>query len=289
MRTMRNRAFRVAEALRRAIPLPLVPLVVWVRYRLRWAQPAVREDARRQMRFLLEAARPEADLEAAARAYVKRMVQRGELRWHPETFMHQRVEGFEHLEKALTHGRGVVLNYMHFGFYEGLSPSLAARGVRQHMLGFDHILGDDAPGWLKQNIATASTGGNIPVSVAIGSQGIADLLREGKVVTFACDIPGQTPVRFVGRDLVGSFGAARVPTLTDSPVVVATNEIDEDGKPLLRLHPPLVPADFASPRDLLERMLEIHEPVVLRWPEQSEIPLSRWGQVPGKQAAETFR
>ena len=54
------------------------------RFRLAWSRPSVREDARAQMRFLLEHTRPDADLEAAARAYVRGQVWRGELRWHPE-------------------------------------------------------------------------------------------------------------------------------------------------------------------------------------------------------------
>ncbi len=36
-------------------------------------------------------------------------------------------------------------------------------------------------------------------------------------------------------------------------------------------------------------MLAIHEPVVLRWPEASDIPLSRWGVGVGERALESFR
>jgi len=231
------------------------------------------------MRFLLEVARPDADVEAAARAYVRRTIWRGEARWHPELLTEQPVEGFEHLLAAYRLGRGVILNFTHHGCYEGFSPSVARLGVHSHMLGFDHIMRDDAPGWLKQNLRISSTGGNTPTSVAIGSQGIADLLIRGLVVSIASDVPGRTPVRFVGRSLLGSFGAARIAASTGSPVIVVTSEMAADGRVLVRLHPALHPADFDSPRDLLDHMLATHEEALLRWPQAYDVPLSRWGMV----------
>ena len=56
----------LVNALRRAIPRRVLPLVVWVRFWLAWSRRSVRADARDQMGFLLEAARPDADVEAAA-------------------------------------------------------------------------------------------------------------------------------------------------------------------------------------------------------------------------------
>jgi lauroyl/myristoyl acyltransferase len=229
------------------------------------------------MRFLLEVARPAADIETAARAYVKRMIWRGELRWHPELLTEQRVEGFEHLVAARDLGRGVLVNYMHHGRYEGLSPSLARLGVPSHTPGFDHLFNDNTPGWLKQNVRITTTWGSTPVSIAIGSEGIARLLRQGLVVTLASDVPGRTPVKFAGRELLGSFGAARIAASTGSPVIVATSELDAKGKPFIRVHEALHAEDFDSPRALLEEMLVRHERVLLTWPEATDIPLSRWG------------
>lgn len=285
---MKRRAGRWVETLRRATPVALLPVVAWLRFWIAWSMPSVRADARRQMRFLLEVARPDADIEAAARAYVKRMIWRAEIRWHPELLTRQRVEGMEHLKAAYALGRGVVLNYMHHGYYEGLSPSLARRGVPSHMLGLDHIFADDAPGWLKQNVRINATGGGTPVSIAIGSQGIADLLSKGHVVTITSDVPGRTPVTFAGRRLLGSFGAARIAASTDSPVVVATFEMDAAGT-FIRLHEPLQPADFGPPWDLLEAMLARHEQAVLSWPAESDIPLSRWGRVSDRTPEGTVR
>jgi hypothetical protein len=151
-------------------------------------------------------------------------------------------------------------------------------GFRLHMVVYPYMLEPDAPLWLQQHVALACIGGGTPVSAAVGNEGIMDLLRRGEVVAIASDVPGRTPLRLAGRDVLGSFGAARIPAETGSPVVVMTSEEDADG-PFIRLHEPLDPATFESPTALLERMLALHEAVLLRWPEATDLPLSRWGVV----------
>jgi lauroyl/myristoyl acyltransferase len=273
---LRSTAELVVEWLRRHLPVSLLPALVTVRFRVAWAIPAVREDARRQMRFLLEQSRPDADVEAAARGYVRWMIWRAEARWHPETVTQQRVEGLENLVGARDLGRGVVLNFMHHGAYDGAFASLARLGAPSHMLVYPYMVRPDAPRWLKQHMHVASSAGGFVTSADIGTQGITDLLRGGAVVSIASDVPGRTPVKFVGRELLGSFGAARAAATTGSPVVVLTCEVDEDG-PFVRVHEPLHPEDHDTPQALLEQMLARLEQVILRWPEATDLPLSRWG------------
>jgi lauroyl/myristoyl acyltransferase len=147
-----------------------------------------------------------------------------------------------------------------------------------------YMLEPDAPLWLQQHIRVGTANGGTAVSSAVGTEGLLDLLRSGNVVAIASDVPGRTPMRFVGREVLGSFGAARLATETGSPVVVMTSEEDENG-PLIRLYEPLDPRDFTSPQALLERMLAIHERVILQWPEATDLPLSRWGAVETEQAS----
>ena len=275
---MRARVILLLEELRRRVPRALVPLLVEVRFRLAWARESVREDARAQMRFLLEHTRPEADVEQVARAYVRSQVRRGELRWHPEMITRLRVVGIEHLLEARDRHQGVIANFMHHGHFDGAFPSMTRYGVQFHWMAYPYILRDDAPGWVKQHVRVGTTGGNVVSSTEIGTDGIVDLLKNDAVVAIASDVPGRTPVRFVGRDVLGSFGAARIATETGSPVVVVSAEWDGEG-PYVRVHPPLEPASFASPRDLLDAMLALHEPAIVRWPEATDIPLSRWGTV----------
>ncbi len=243
----------------------------------------MREDARAQMRFLLEHTRPDLDLDEVARAYVRYQARRGELRWHPELLTGLRVRGIEHLLEARARGRGVILNFVHHGYYDGGFPSIAAQGVPAHMVVYPYMLGPDAPLWLRQHVKIGTANGGTAVSNDVGADGLLDLLRRGEVLAIASDVPGRTPLQFVGRQVLGSFGAARLAADAGAPVVVMTSEEDAEG-PVICLHGPLEPTGFESPRALLERMLAIHENVILRWPEATDLPLSRWGALEASHA-----
>jgi lauroyl/myristoyl acyltransferase len=268
----------VVEAARRRLPVALLPVLVGLRFLVGWSRPSVRADARGQMRFLLEQSRPGADVDAAARAYVRNQIWRGEVRWHPELLTHMRVVGLEHLRAARDSGRGVILNFMHHGTYEGALASVGRLGVPSHMLVYPYMVREDAPRWLKQHMRVGRMGGGTTVSTEIGTQGILDLLHQGEVVAIASDVPGRTPLRFAGREVRGSFGAARIAFDAGSPVVVMTSEVDEHG-PFVRLHEALEPKLFDSSRSLMEEMLVRHERVVIQWPHHTDLPLSRWGSV----------
>lgn len=262
---------------RARIPMAALPALVAARARLDWSRAGTREEARAQMRFLLERATPGVDIEAAARAYLRYQARRGELRWHPSALDRLRVEGLDHLRDARTEGHGVVLNFMHHGYYDGAFPSIARLGMTAHLVVYPYMLQPDAPGWLKQHVKVASAHGGIPTSTDVGTAGLLERLNGGNIVALASDVPGRTPVRFLGRDLIGSFGAARLAQTARSPVVVLTSEEDDDG-PVIRLHQPLDPGRSGNAQELFERMLAIHEPVFLRWPEAADLPLSRWKQ-----------
>ena len=266
----------IAARVRARVPNALVPALAAARSRLAWSRSAVRADAVAQMRFLLEHTRPEADVEAVARAYVRYQARRGELRWHPELLTSLRVDGMGYLLGARSSGRGVLLNFIHHGYYDGAFPSIARLGAPAHMVVYPYMLEPDAPLWLQQHVRIGTANGGTAVSNAVGADGLLDLLRRGQVLAIASDVPGRTPLKFVGREVLGSFGAARLAAEAGSPVVVMTSEEDEQG-PIIRLHEPLDPADFDTPQSLLAAMLAIHEDVVLRWPEATDLPLSRWG------------
>ena len=107
-------------------------------------------------------------------------------------------------------GRGVVLNFMHHGCYEGSLASVGRAGVPAVIVVHDYMVRSDAPRWLKQHVLIACSGGGRAFSAKVGSEKLLELLAEGEVLAIAFDVPGRTPVRFAGRDLLGSFGAARL-------------------------------------------------------------------------------
>lgn len=258
------------------VPRALVPALVEARTRVSWRSEAVREDARAQMRFLLEHGRADLDLDATARAYVKFQALRGELRWRSQEITSLDVEGIDHLRDARAQGRGVVISFMHHAFFEGGFASVAGLGLPSRILCYGYMLRDDAPGWLQQHVRTARANGGETFAVDRGVDEMARVLREGGMLGMATDVPGRTPLRFAGRDIVGSFGAARLATTTGSPVVVMTSERRDDGSPRIRLHEAFEPESFPDPTKLLEAMVAVHEDAQLRWPEAVDIPLARW-------------
>ena len=267
--------------LRGRVPHRLLPGFIALRTRIAWRNPKVREDARREMRLMLEHTRPDADLEVVARRYVHRQVVRGELRWHPRLLREVRMEGLEHLQEAVDQGRGVVFNWMHHGQLDATSWLMAQRGLLVNIVGAPKLFGD-VPAWLEQHNKLAVAGGHTMVSASEGAEAFVKLLKDGQVLSIAVDVPGRTPVHFLGRDLVGSFGAPRMAMATGALVVLMTAELDHPDALLAthRVHPALDPADFADAGELHRRMLELHEPYLVRFPELYDIPSSHWG-VPG--------
>jgi lauroyl/myristoyl acyltransferase len=262
--------------LRGRVPRALLPAVVEARTRVGWRSEAVREDARTQMRFLIEHGRPDLDLDTTARKYLKFQALRGELRWRPQEFTSLEVEGIDHLRGARAHGPGVVISFMHHAFFEGGFASIAGLGLPAHIVCYGYMLRDDAPGWLQQHVRAALANGGKAFAADRGADEMARLLREGEMLGIATDVPGRTPLRFAGRDVVGSFGAARLATSTGSPVVVMTSEQRDDGGFRIRFHEPFEPETFPNPTKLLEAMVAVHEDAQLRWPEAVDLPLARW-------------
>ncbi|GAB3248665.1 LpxL/LpxP family acyltransferase [Nocardioides dilutus] len=262
---------------RRYTPDPLVRGLIAVRTRRGLADPAMLDRGRREMRFVLGDDAPDAEVEAAARRYVEQWFTRAELRWRPRMML-MPVRGIERLEGARAIGRGVVLNFSHHGHYEAAIGSVGLAGVRQVTINDTKYLRDDCPDSRRQNLVLSELGGNRLEFTDIGYAGILGLVQAGEVVTLASDVAGTTPVRFLGRDLLGSSGAARIATTADAPVVVMTTRRDDRGQRYVHLGEPLLPADFATVEDLLAAMLAQHEEAVRAWPEAYDSPLSRWGQ-----------
>jgi lauroyl/myristoyl acyltransferase len=262
---------------RRHTPAPLVGLLIAARTRRGLADPAMLERGRREMRFVLGDDAPDAEVEEVARRYVRQWFARAELRWRPR-MMTMPVRGIDLLQDAKALGRGVLLNFSHHGYYEGAIGSVGLAGVPQVSINDTKYLRDDCPDTRRQNLVLSELGGNRLEFTDIGFTGILGLVQAGEVVTLASDVSGSTPVRFLGRDLLGSSGAARIATSADAPVVVMTTRRDESGRRYVQLGEPLLPARFASVEDLLAAMLTQHEDAVRAWPEAYDSPLSRWGR-----------
>jgi lauroyl/myristoyl acyltransferase len=231
------------------------------------------------MRFVVGADQPQDTVDALAAAYLKRMIWRGESRWHPELVTRQKIVGVDRLCALRDSDRGFIISFVHHGDYEGLSPSLAWAGIPTHAIVTSEMFAEKQPAWLRQQGRVVCFNEGVTLlDVAAGSAGIRQVLRRGGGVSIAADVPGRTPVRFLGHDLVLASGAARLAVETDSPVAVVTAHSDPeypDACAMLKVADVLEPKDFMTVEDLLSVMVRLHERAFLAWPEASEYPLRR--------------
>ncbi len=270
----------VVGALRSAVPDRMIPLLVDARTRVALRRGNLWERATAEMRFVLGDGAPTEAVEAAARRYIRHWYLRAEIRWHPRLETHQRVHGIEGLKDARSLKRGVIVNFMHHGHFEGGFASIARAGVPQAVLVSPTYFEPATEDSRRQVLILAIRAGNVAHNVRKGSEKIRGLLRAGNVVALATDVPGTTPVDFLGRRLWGSAGAARIASATGSPVVVMSSRRGTDGRPKVHLADPLDPADFGDPLLLLQEMVTQAESAVQAWPEAYDSPLNRWSQTP---------
>jgi lauroyl/myristoyl acyltransferase len=266
------------QQIRRAIPLALVPGIVRRRVDKLWEDPAARAHAEDQMRFVLEYTERAAEVPALARGYAEHMTTRQYLRFHPRVLTRQPVRDIEWLTTRRDPARGVVLSFAHHNSYDGLFGSLARFGPKLEIVMTPDFITPSAPIAYRQHKAVCAKGGHI-ISSTSGTDVLARVLEDRGILAIASDFPGRTPVTYLGRKVLGSFGAPRLATSANSPVVIVTTHRDSTGAPYLQVHAPLDPSDYDDPAALLDDILRIHGEAVLEWPEAVESPMARFGRL----------
>lgn len=266
------------QRVRRLIPVRALPGLARRRVDALWRDDAYRAAQEAHMRFLLEHTERAAEIPELSREYTEFALLRGYRRWHPRHLSRQPVRGVEWLTTRKDPARGVLLNFMHHGQYDGLFPSLARAGVTEtlNIVVAPEAFDPAGPIQLRQHFKVASMMPSTRlVPTTIGTAGMAGLLERGEIVAIASDVAGRTPITFLGRSMYGSFGAARLATETQVPVVLVTSHRGADGNPYVQVHEPIEPGDFAEPADLLAEIIRRHEPAVLAWPAAYDSPHGR--------------
>jgi lauroyl/myristoyl acyltransferase len=265
------------QTVRRVIPARLVPAFVRRRLDQVWEVAQFRADAEDEMHYLLDRTDRASEVGELAYGYAEQMMLRTYMRWHPRAITRQPVRGIEWLTSRRDLDRGVVLNFAHHHRYDGLFASLARHGPQLTTVAAPEVL-DAPPGSALHQHARVVGMGSRMVRSTVGTDGLADLLRQGEIVAIASDFPGRTELSFLGRRVLGSFGATRLAEMTNSPVVVVTTERDPTGSHL-QVHPPLEPSDYPDAGALLDDVMARHAAAVLAWPEAFDGPRTRFGIV----------
>jgi lauroyl/myristoyl acyltransferase len=265
----------VIQQVRRLVPAAALPTLIRRRIDGLWSDQAYRESQEKQMRYLLEHTERAPEVPELARGYAEQMMLRSYLRWHPRKITRQPVRDVEWLTTRREPGRPIVLSFLHHHRYDGLFGSLARVGVDLDILTYPDALLPEAPPHIKQHIRVVRRGGAL-VPASGGTDALVAGMKPSTILAIASDVAGRTPVDFLGRRVLGSFGAARIATLADAPVVLVTAHREGDGS-YLQVHEPLEPRSYADPADLLADMLRMHGEAVLAWPEALDSPWARWG------------
>lgn len=239
------------------------------------ANPDVLSDARRQMSFLLELTGFADRIESAARDYVRSQVERSEYRWQPGFLWAQEIENIRHLVELQKRGRGAILNFMHYGRYEGAFTALARAGAVPHLVMRDDLLGAQASHIARQHAYLCGKDTVVVPSTA-GFGAMQDVLRDGNLLAIAFDVVGTTPVTFAGRRVGGRSGVAHLALTTGAPVVPMTLRRESDDASVIEIGSPVEPQDFDNAEAILQHLATLHERAILRYPGWANVPIKRW-------------
>ena len=130
------------------------------------------------MRFVVGDHQPDAVIDGLAAAYIERSIWRGESRWHPELVNRQQIIGVDRLLALRSSGAGFLVNFVHLGDYEGISPSLAHAGIPNLNAATSEVFMPEAPIWMKQSAMVVTSHDAVDLlDVAVGSAGIRQVSR----------------------------------------------------------------------------------------------------------------
>ena len=258
---------------RRLVPSPIAVAAAVRRGRREWGDPERREAARAAIDFVVG---PVVERDALARQHLVEHAVREELIWRPWQFKGARLDGGEHVERALATGRGVIASLVHSGPFPALATSLRGITDRTHTVvgswmrvpARNESLERRRLRWLA-NFEEAG----VPIVEAPGSyRVVGELLRAGDLVVLAFDAPGPDATVFLGRPIALATGTARLAVETGALVVPVWRARDR-WRPYTVAAPALDPRDHAGWRELQDALAAVHTRWIRARPAALENPV----------------
>ena len=205
----------------------------------------------------------------------------GELARAPEGEVMAGIDGMEHLARAQSLGRGVILLTGHFGNFELAAAALA----RTHPVDFvvKPLSNPDLERWIAAEREAAGVG-QVPIGPGMRAAFVA--LKRERWLALLADQDARRHgvfVPFFGRLASTPVGPAALALRTGAPIVMGFVRRLEDGRHHLTIEPPLEIADQESP-DAELRLTALHtarlESWVRRYPAQWFWLHRRWKTSP---------
>lgn len=276
---MANPAYRAAwlayttPQAHRVLPMVVADRLIRTRAQRQVAASAG-DRARLHMEYLLGRSSRAVESGALAEEHLFQTHRRAELRWRPWLTDRFAVEGLDRPDIHRWEGHGVLTSFMHHAQAEGVLRSFSRLGYHMHVPVLASLLEPTAARPFQQQIKLVRKSGNVPFAAGGSYEHMLQLLKDGQILSIAADLPGTTPVTFLGRQILVASGTARLALETGAPILPITS-LKHGRFQRVRMETPLLPTDFTSVAELTQALFDAHAPAILAWPEAVELPLAR--------------
>jgi len=185
-----------------------------------------------------------------------------------ELFDNIRVEGWEHVEIAYRHGKGVVFATGHIGNWDMAGAAFAARGRPVSAL----VETLEPARWNERVQKTRTAAGVKAIPIEKGPREMIAALRKQEGLAVLVDRPldeDGVAVTFFGRTTRVPGGAATLALRTGSPVVPAALVRDPRGRGYLaHIGPPIVGNKGDDASIVMQGIMSWLEGIIRRYPDQ---------------------
>jgi KDO2-lipid IV(A) lauroyltransferase len=191
-----------------------------------------------------------------------------------------RVDGWEHVEAAYEHGKGVVFATGHIGNWDMAGAAFAARGRPVSAL----VETLKPARWNERVQRTRSAAGVRAIPIENGPREMIAALRKQEGLAVLVDRPldvDGVAVTFFGRETRVPGGAATLALRTGSPVVPAALVRDPRGRGYLaHIGPPIVGGTGDDASQVMQGIMSWLEGIIRRYPDQWFMFRQMWPATP---------
>ncbi len=200
--------------------------------------------------------------------------------WSKEQFQRVTIQGDEHFDEALQHGKGVIFASAHMGSIEVGSALVMAKGFR-----ITSVMEQLRPKVMMDWIVTcrAKMGVTLLPTAGTGLQLLRALRRE-EMVALIVDVGyrdnGGVPVNFLGHPTYFPAGPARLARISGAPIVFGVAVRRPSNRFIAYGSPPILSDRTKDAeediRDLTQQLVDIFERFVRRYPDQWYVFRDMW-------------
>jgi KDO2-lipid IV(A) lauroyltransferase len=179
---------------------------------------------------------------------------------------HMSVDGREHLDQALSHGRGAIMAVPHMGSWDMAGSYAGALGYPIS------AVAERFPGSLNDAVIRTRQRFGLDV-IMLGRaavRAITEALRANRIVALLCDLeqgPGLE-VNFFGRRATVPGGPAALALKNGAALMPACQYTTSPGRHHVHLDPPLALGDSETKQTVMQRVVDRFEDFIRERPDQ---------------------